>query len=224
MGDALLIASTIRRCSPQVNGRWHVTTTTSAGGRAPRADAQRNRDHILEVAEKHFSEHGVTGSLDGIAKRAGIGPGTLYRHFPNREALLAALLASRQSQLAERTDAIRSQSPDAATALNEWIVALVEWASAFDGLPEPLRAALSSEASPLTLTCRGYITITDEFLARAQDEGTARRDVGGRELFLTALAISWARSALLADENSAAAMTELARSGWARTTPPGGPR
>ena len=63
--------------------------TTASRMRAPRADAQRNRDHILDIAEQYFSEHGVAGSLDAIAKQAGVGAGTLYRHFPTREALLA---------------------------------------------------------------------------------------------------------------------------------------
>ena len=191
-------------------------STTTQGGRAPRADAKRNRDHILDVAEQHFSEHGVMGSLDAIAKRAGVGAGTLYRHFPNREALLAALLAVRDDQLVRRRDAIREESSDAADALHRWLLALTEWAGAFDGLPEPLRAALSADASPLGLTCQGYITTTDDFLNRAQAEGTARADVRGRDLFLAALATSWARGAAMADESSANAMADLTRSGWTR--------
>src|SRR2546429_4957031 len=56
--------------------------------RKPRADAQRNREHILEVAKQEFTRSGADTSLDDIAKQAGVGPGTLYRHFPTREALL----------------------------------------------------------------------------------------------------------------------------------------
>ncbi|MEE6295234.1 TetR/AcrR family transcriptional regulator [Georgenia wangjunii] len=193
-------------------------STTTSGGRTPRADAQRNRDHILDVAEQYFSEHGVTGSLDAIAKRAGVGAGTLYRHFPNREALLAALLGARDDQLERQRDAIRQGATDAAGALHEWLVALTDWASAFDGLPEPLRAAMSVEASPLALTCQGYIVTTDAFLADAQREGSARSDVRGRDLFLVALATSWARGAAMADETSAEAMANLTRTGWSTST------
>lgn len=193
-----------------------MSTTTTGGGRTPRADAKRNRDHILDVAEQHFSEHGVMGSLDAIAKQAGVGAGTLYRHFPNREALLAALLGARDAQLVRQRDAIRQGPSDAADALHQWLLALTEWASAFDGLPEPLRAAMSVEASPLGLTCQGYITTTDEFLTQAQSEGTARADVRGRDLFLAALATSWARGAAMADESSATAMADLTRAGWTR--------
>lgn len=193
-------------------------STKTAGGRSPRVDAQRNRDHILDVAEDYFAEHGVMGSLDAIAKRAGVGAGTLYRHFPSREALLAALLAARDDELVARREEIKAGSADAAGALDQWLVALTDWASAFDGLPEPLRAAMSVEASPLALTCQGYITTTDEFLLHAQRDGSARREVRGRDLFLSALAISWARGAAMADETSATALAALTRTGWSTPT------
>ena len=59
-----------------------------------RADAQRNRDRIVEVAREVFREQGYDASLDEVAKRAGVGPGTLYRHFPTRDALLDAIMQS----------------------------------------------------------------------------------------------------------------------------------
>jgi AcrR family transcriptional regulator len=192
-------------------------THTSPEVRVPRADAKRNRDRILDVAEQYFTEHGVAGSLDQIAKKAGVGAGTLYRHFPTREALLAALLTARQDHLNQQLDTIRADSTDAATALHRWLAALAEWASAFDGLPDPLREAVSENASPLTLTCHGYITTLDEFLAAAQQEGSARSCVRARDLFLLVLATSWARSAAMADDVSPAGMIGLLRSGWAST-------
>ena len=181
----------------------------------PRADAQRNRDHILEVAERYFADHGVNSSLDAIAKLAGVGAGTLYRHFPNREALLAALLAARDDALASQRDVIRATATDAADALNRWLNALIEWAAAFDGLSEPLRAAAATtSSSPLAITCQGFITTTDDFLRAAQSEGRARYDVRGRDLFLAALATSWVRSAALADEFSVKTFSSLTRTGW----------
>lgn len=194
--------------------------TTTAPGRQPRADAQRNRQHILEIARQHFDEHGVTGSLDAIAKRANVGAGTLYRHFPSRDALLAALLAARDEEIGVRREQIASAAIDPADALAQWLDALVDWASAFDGLPEPLRAAIGAQSSPLTSTCEGYIVGTDAFLSRAQDAGVARHDVRGRDLFLLALAVSWARGAAMADDVAATGMASILRSGWAtdRTT------
>ena len=182
--------------------------------RAPRADARRNRDHILDIAEQYFSEHGVAGSLDAIAKQAGVGAGTLYRHFPNREALLAALLTARDDALVSRRDDLRNRSANAADALAGWLDAVAEWAGAFDGLPEPLRAATTTSPSPLAVTCQGFITTTDEFLQAAQNEGSARGEVRARDLFLAALATSWVRGAAMADDESAAALAALARNGW----------
>jgi len=188
-----------------------MSTTT----RAPRADAQRNRDHILGVAEQYFAEHGVSGSLDAIAKRAGVGAGTLYRHFPNREALLAALLTVRDDALVARREALRDSSVDAGDGLAGWLAAVTDWAGAFDGLPEPLRAATTTNASPLSMTCHGFITTTEEFLQAAQRAGSARGDVRARDLFLAALATSWVRGAAMADETSATGLAALTRSGWA---------
>ncbi|RYG63758.1 hypothetical protein EON77_20570 [bacterium] len=89
--------------------------------------------------------------------------------------------------------------------------------SAFDGLPGPLRAALSEEGSPLALTCQGFITTTDEFLRPAQRDGGAHPWVRGRELFLAALATGWASGAAMADASSARALRRMMRAGWATT-------
>ncbi|NAZ76078.1 TetR family transcriptional regulator [Kineococcus sp. T13] len=183
--------------------------------RRTRADKQRNRAHILEVAEQFFAEQGVSASLDAIAKRAGIGPGTLYRHFPTREALLAALLEARDEELVARRDAIVREENDSARALEQWLEALDIWVSAFDGLPDPLRDALTEGTSPLAMTCQGFVTTTEQFLAAAQRDGRAQPWVRGRELFLSVLATAWVRGAALADESSARSMRAVLRSGWA---------
>ena len=188
---------------------------TAPGARRPRTDAQRNRTHILEVAEQYFSTEGVAGSMDAIAKRAGVGPGTLYRHFPTRDALLAALLQARYDVLLARQRAIQQEESDPTEALARWLDALVEFVTAFDGLPEPLRAALSEEASPLALTCQGFVTTTEHFLSAAQRDGGAQPWVRGRDLFLGALAAGWASGAAMADASSAEALRAMLRSGWA---------
>lgn len=190
---------------------------TGTGGRRTRVDAQRNRSHILEVAEQFFSEEGVAGSMDAIAKRAGVGAGTLYRHFPTRDTLLAALLHARDEELEARHIAIQREAPDSSEALARWLDALGEWVSAFDGLPEPLRAALSEDRSPLAVTCQGFITTTEQFLEAAQKDGGAHPGVRGRDLFLSALAAGWASGAALADPSSAESLRAMLRLGWATT-------
>ncbi|WP_175473775.1 TetR/AcrR family transcriptional regulator [Curtobacterium sp. MCBA15_013] len=196
-----------------------MVTDVSTSGRAPRADAQRNRDLILGTAERHFSEHGVGASLDAIAKQTGVGAGTLYRHFPTREALLAALLAARDQELIARREHLRAESVNTAEALDGWLAAIVTWAGAYEGLPEPLRTATETSASPLATTCEGFVTTTAEFLEAAQRDGLARHDVRPRDLFLAALATSWVRGASLADDASALALSALTRTGWAAPEP-----
>ncbi|KQO81694.1 TetR family transcriptional regulator [Frigoribacterium sp. Leaf263] len=187
--------------------------------RSSRADARRNRELILGTADEYFAEHGVGGSLDAIAKRAGVGPGTLYRHFPTRDALLAALLSDRDDELVARRERLRVESADTAAALDGWLRAVVDWAAAFEGLPEPLRAATTTSASPLATTCEGFVTTTAEFLTAAQRDGLARSDVRARDLFLAALATSWVGGAALADDATTTALSSLVRAGWATSAP-----
>ena len=98
---------------------------SQSAGRKPRADAQRNRERILEVAKDAFTRSGVNTSLDDIAKEAGVGPGTLYRHFPTREELLQAVYRSEMEKLAaaERKFA---QSMPPIEALRAWLLLFVE--------------------------------------------------------------------------------------------------
>ena len=94
-------------------------------GRKPRADAQRNRERILEVAKLAFTRSGANTSLDDIASEAGVGPGTLYRHFPTREELLQAVYRSEMEKLAaaERKFA---QSMPPIEALRAWLLLFVD--------------------------------------------------------------------------------------------------
>lgn len=181
--------------------------------RGTRKDAQHNREHILEVARRAFATDGVDVSMDAIAKLAGVGPGTLYRHFPSKDALLAALLALHHEVLDERRAAIEAGERHSGRALEQWIDALGDWMLAYDGLPEPLRAACRIN-SALTPTCLGVIEITDEILLAAQEDGSARRGMTGRDIFLGALAIAWASGATAADESTRARLRDVLKNGW----------
>src|ERR1700689_2680704 len=99
---------------------------SKSAGRKPRADAQRNRERILEVAKDAFTQSGANASLDDIAKQAGIGPGTLYRHFPTREELIEAVYRTEVEKLAaaERTFADRMPPLD---ALRAWMLLFVDY-------------------------------------------------------------------------------------------------
>lgn len=155
-----------------------------------RVDARRNRDRILHIAMQHFASRGIGASLEEIAKAAGVGPGTLYRHFPSREALLAAALHDRQADLLARAeDAGRIADPDA--ALRKWLGALQDYLRTFNGLPAPVLAAIKEQASPLAVSCQNLLAITGRFLAQAQEHGRARPSVTANDLFLGALGMAW---------------------------------
>lgn len=155
-----------------------------------RADARRNRDRLLQTAMRHFELHGISASLEEIARDAGVGAGTLYRHFPSREALLAAALQERQAELLVISHEARNIA-DADAALAKWLQVLQDYLRTFNGLPEPVLAAVQQQASPLALSCETLVSITGEFLSRAQREGHARASVTANDLFLTAIGIAW---------------------------------
>lgn len=182
-------------------------------------DVQLNKAHILDVARQAFGSQGVDVSMDAVAKLAGVGPGTLYRHFPNKDALLAALLVDHYDALDLRRVEIEAQESDPARVLDLWIDALGEWMVAFEGLAEPLRTACSQE-SPLTPTCQTVIETTERILSAAQQEGSARRTVTGRDVFLGALAIAWASAATVARGNTRQVLREVLRDGWLRSKQP----
>lgn len=168
-----------------------MSTDVASGERSRlRADAQRNRERILHAAMRHFTTHGIHASLDEIAREAGVGAGTLYRHFPSREALLAAALRDQQDALlAHGQEAREMADPDAALAA--WLAALQDYLRTFNGLPAPVLAAVKEQGSPLCLSCEALGALTGEFLERAQQHGRARPTVNANELFLGALAIAW---------------------------------
>jgi len=182
-------------------------------GREPRKDARQNREHILEAARQAFGSDGVDVSMDGIAKLAGVGPGTLYRHFPSKDALLATLLARHHQKLDQRRAIIEAENHTTGRALALWIEALGDWMQAYEGLPEPLRAACRID-SALTPTCLDVITTTEKMVRAAQADGHARPDITGRTVFLGALAIAWAGGATAADQTTQSVLREVLRAGW----------
>src|SRR6202040_722376 len=96
-----------------------------ASVRKPRADAQRNRERILEVAKEAFTRSGANTSLDDIASEAGVGPGTLYRHFPTREELLQAVYRSEMEKLAAAERRFAESMPPV-EALRAWLLLFVD--------------------------------------------------------------------------------------------------
>src|ERR1700684_2706295 len=94
--------------------------------RKPRADAERNRDRVLEVAKEAFTRSGADASLDDIAKQAGVGPGTLYRHFPSRQDLLKAVYQAAAEKLATAATEFAETLPPI-DALRAWMMLFVDY-------------------------------------------------------------------------------------------------
>ncbi|MER7574950.1 TetR/AcrR family transcriptional regulator [Streptomyces sp. NPDC126514] len=186
-------------------------------GRKPRADVLRNRAALLEAAQRHFLRYGVGTSLEAVAKEAGVGPATLYRHFPTREALLAAVLQTRSDELMARRAEI-ARVEDAAERLRQWLRAMEEYFSAFSGLPEPLMAAAKAQepGNPLTLPCDSLIATTDEYVEAAQRTGRARSSVTGFDLFLAACSVAWLMGTGATDEEALGRLRDLIESGYRR--------
>src|ERR1700755_663829 len=94
--------------------------------RKPRTDAQLNRERILEVAKQAFTRSGANASLDDIAKQAGVGPGTLYRHFPTRDKLLAAVYRTERENVAAAEQKLAETMPPL-DALRAWMLLFVDY-------------------------------------------------------------------------------------------------
>ncbi len=106
-----------------------VQANTPSATRAPRADAQRNRERILEVAKLAFTERGAEASLDDIARQAAVGPGTLYRHFPTREALIEEVYRSSVEKLAAAQQQFAASLPPL-QALRSWMLLFIDHVAA----------------------------------------------------------------------------------------------
>ncbi len=117
-----------------------------------RADARKNYDLLIEVARDVFVEQGAEASLRDIARRAGVGMGTLYRHFPNRDSLLEALLRSRFAALTARAESLLLAA-DPAAALLEWLAESVAFTHQHRGIIAPLMSAIDDPESALHSAC-----------------------------------------------------------------------
>ncbi|MEV1178194.1 helix-turn-helix domain-containing protein [Nonomuraea sp. NPDC049784] len=155
-----------------------------------RADARRNRERILAVARTVVQEQGTEASLRDIARRAEVGLGTLYRHFPTREALLEELLRDGFDRLAGRAEAL-AESGSPYEALVEFLRELMGGAGAVRGLAGSMMATIQDERSPLHASCMAMRSAAGRLLERAQADGRIREDIDGTDLFALANALSW---------------------------------
>lgn len=155
-----------------------------------RADAKKNYDHLLAVARAVVKEQGAEASLRDVARRADVGLGTLYRHFPTREALLEALLrTSLDDMTAQASELEASSAPD--DALVTWLRDAVAFTRNYHGITALMVAALDDPKSALHASCVAVRAAGARLLTRAQAEGKARSDIDGTELFALIAALAW---------------------------------
>ena len=161
-----------------------VTGTRAQAGepRPMRADAQRNYARLLEAASGAFVEHGADDvSLEEIARRAGVGIGTLYRHFPTRQALLEAVYTDQVESLSARADELlRAESPG--DALADWMRALMKFSSTKKSMTTALLATLGTDSELLSACSKQIKEAAESLLTRAQQAGAVRTDVDPKDL------------------------------------------
>ena len=142
-----------------------------------RADARRNREALIEAAREVFREQGYDASLDLVAKRAGVGPGTLYRHFPTREALMDAMLQSWVDRVRDTTDKVLLHEGPPRELLLSWLQEYVGLISVHKGGPAKITGSFGHEGSAISTKCQALVDATDRVIDRLEDQGALRGDV-----------------------------------------------
>ncbi|MFC1419840.1 TetR/AcrR family transcriptional regulator [Streptacidiphilus cavernicola] len=167
-----------------------MVAQTTVRGAAPRlrADATRNRERIVAAAQEAFIEFGADVPLDEIARRAGIGNATLYRHFADRRELVRSVVLSVLATMAEEAKAIMDDAPDAFTALEGFVHGAVEWKV---GALCPLLSEWMDVAEPDILAARDRLDIVvGSVIEHAQTEGSLRSDIGPGDIMILASQIA----------------------------------
>ena len=155
-----------------------------------RADARKNYSQLLAVARDVVTEHGAGASMRDIARRAGVGLATLFRHFPTREALFEALLRTNLDALTQRAGELQASHPPD-EALLTWFREGVAFVQSYRGVVALFAAAHANPESALYASCAAMHSAGARLLQRAQAEGTARTDMDGEDLFALMSAIGW---------------------------------
>lgn len=165
--------------------------TAELPARKPRADSVRNRERVLEAAKAVFSAGGADASLEAVARRAGVGIGTLYRHFPTRESLFEAVYRREVQQLVDLAGLLAADASPV-SALRSWLRANVEFVATKKGMAAALAVAVHS-SSDLTISALDRLKgAVGGLLQRAAAAGEIRDDIGAEELLRTLVGICYA--------------------------------
>jgi AcrR family transcriptional regulator len=159
-----------------------------------RADAQRNRKRILDVAKEAFARHGANASLDDIAKQVGVGPGTLYRHFPTREELLQAVYRAELEKLAEAEQKF-SQTMAPTDALRAWLLLFVDAIAAKQLIAPALNTLLGDPKKVFETSYAKMHQAIRALVKRGIESGDIRSDLDPVDLLRALIGVSNVASA-----------------------------
>ena len=164
---------------------------SATDARPLRADAQRNREQLLDAAVRAFSEAGPSVTLDAIAKDAGVGIGTLYRHFPTREALIEAAYRNELARLCDGVaDLLRTMPPD--VAMRTWMDRFVDYMTTKRGMADALRAVVASGGNPYAHSRDRLIAAFTALLHAGVAAGTVRSDIEPGDVLVSLSGVSLA--------------------------------
>ncbi len=167
------------------------STDMTTAPRRRRADAQRNSERVLAAARDVFAEHGPDASLEEIARRAEVGIGTLYRHYPTRQALLEAVFRDRlESSLARAEELMRTAEPF--DALATWLRDQLDTAGACQSLGASVMITMLDEHADAPAPCEAMRASGADLLQRAQSAGAVRADADIEDLMRLVNAIALA--------------------------------
>ena len=165
------------------------STNTKIAPRKPRTDAQRNRERILEVAKGAFTRSGANASLDDIAKEAGIGAGTLYRHFPTREALIEGVYRTEVEKLAAAEKKF-SESLPPIEALRAWMLLFVDHIAAKQIIAPALNTLVGGPSKLFEGSRAQVQAAINALVKRAIKSGDMRRDLEPFDLLRALIGVS----------------------------------
>src|SRR5580704_15033281 len=157
--------------------------------RKPRADAERNRNRVLEVAKEAFTRSGASASLDDIAKQAGVGAGTLYRHFPSREALIEAVYRTEVEKLAAAERNFAETLPPI-KALRAWMMLFVDYIAAKKIIAPVLNTVLGGASKVFESTHDHIWEAIRSLVKRAIKSGDIRKDLDPIDLLRALIGVS----------------------------------
>lgn len=157
--------------------------------RKPRADAQRNRERILEIAKKAFTRHGADISLDDVASQADVGPGTLYRHFPTRDALLEAVYRTEVERLAAAEQDLSKTKPPI-EALQAWMLLFVDYIETKQIIAAALNTLVGGPSGLFECSGTRIKGAIQSLVKRAIESGEIRPDLDALDLLRALVGVS----------------------------------